>query len=55
MKRGTPEAEKEAEKLYAEILPLVVFLMQSIDVLICYGKRHAARRLGLAEVYDRGP
>jgi 4-hydroxy-tetrahydrodipicolinate synthase len=55
MKRGTPEAEKEAEKLYAEILPLVVFLMQSIDVLICYGKRLAARRLGLAEVYDRGP
>jgi 2-keto-3-deoxy-L-arabinonate dehydratase len=55
IKLGTPEAEKEAEKIYAEILPLMVFLMQSIDVLLCYGKRLAARRLGFAEVYDRDP
>jgi 2-keto-3-deoxy-L-arabinonate dehydratase len=55
IKLGTPEAEKEAEKIYAEILPLMVFLMQSIDVLLCYGKRLAARRLGFGEVHDRDP
>ena len=55
MQRGTPEGEREAEQTYARILPLVVFLMQSIDVLLCYGKRIAARRLGLAEVHDRAP
>ncbi|HSE74601.1 MAG TPA: dihydrodipicolinate synthase family protein [Dongiaceae bacterium] len=55
LRRGTPEAEEEAEKIYAEILPLMVFLMQSIDVLLCYGKRLSARRLGFADVYDRDP
>jgi 4-hydroxy-tetrahydrodipicolinate synthase len=55
LRRGTPEAEDEAEKIYAEILPLMVFLMQSIDVLLCYGKRLSARRLGFADVYDRDP
>jgi 2-keto-3-deoxy-L-arabinonate dehydratase len=55
MKRGTPEAEAQAEQIYAAILPLLVFLMQSIDILLCYGKRLAARRLGFAEVYDRDP
>jgi dihydrodipicolinate synthase/N-acetylneuraminate lyase len=55
MKRGNVEAEIEAEQIYAKILPLVVFLMQSIEVLLCYGKRIAARRLGLADVHDRAP
>lgn len=47
--------EAEAEKLYAEILPLITFLMQSVDQFLCYGKRLTARRLGLKEVYDRAP
>lgn len=47
--------EAEAERLYREILPLVVFAMQSIDQFLCYGKRVAAARLGLGEVYDREP
>jgi 4-hydroxy-tetrahydrodipicolinate synthase len=29
--------------------------MHSIDHLLCYGKRLAAQRLGLAEVHDRVP
>ena len=41
--------------LYRELLPLLVFLMQSLDTLLCYGKRLAARRLGLGAVHDRGP
>ena len=32
-----------------------MFMMESIDHLLCYGKRLAARRLGLAEVHDRTP
>ena len=44
-----------AEDLYRDLLPLLVFLMQSLDTLLCYGKRLAARRLGLGPVHDRSP
>ena len=44
----------EAERLYGAILPGITFMMQSIDHLVCYGKRIAAARLGLA-VHDRAP
>jgi 4-hydroxy-tetrahydrodipicolinate synthase len=52
MQRGE---EAQAEALYREILPALVFVMQSLDTLICYGKRLAALRLGLREVHDRAP
>jgi 4-hydroxy-tetrahydrodipicolinate synthase len=55
MRTGRPQDEAEAERLYREILPLIVFLMQSIENFLCYGKRIAARRLGLPEVHDRPP
>lgn len=45
----------EADREFREILPLLHFLMHTIDHLLCYGKRLAARRIGLAEVHDRGP
>lgn len=45
----------EADRAFAQILPLLSFLMHSIDHLLCYGKRLAARRLGLGEVHDRRP
>lgn len=47
--------EGEADRRYAELLPLLHFLMQGIDHLLCYGKRLAARRLGLGDVHDRTP
>ena len=47
--------EAEAERLYADILPLITFLMQSVDQFLCYGKRLTARRLGLGPVHDREP
>jgi 2-keto-3-deoxy-L-arabinonate dehydratase len=47
--------EAEAERLYRSILPLIVFLMQSLDTFLCYGKRLTAQRLGLGPVYDRQP
>lgn len=51
MRRGD---EAEAERLYRDILPAIVFVMQSIDHLLCYGKRLTAARLGLI-VHDREP
>ena len=47
--------EQTAEALYARALPAIVFAMQSIEHLICYGKRIAAHRLGIDTVYDRSP
>jgi 2-keto-3-deoxy-L-arabinonate dehydratase len=47
--------EEEAEAVYREILPGIVFAMSSIEHLVCYGKRIAARRLGIGEVFDRAP
>jgi 4-hydroxy-tetrahydrodipicolinate synthase len=52
MKRGD---EAEAERLYRSILPLITFLMSSIENFLCYGKRLTARRLGIAEVHARQP
>jgi 4-hydroxy-tetrahydrodipicolinate synthase len=45
----------EADRLYAEALPLITFLMQSLASFRCYGKRLLARRIGLGEVHDRQP
>lgn len=52
LQRGDVDA---AERDYARILPLITFLMQSVDQFICYGKRLTARRLGLEGVHDRLP
>lgn len=47
--------EDEAEAHYRAMLPLVTFMMGSIDTFVCYGKRIVARRLSLPEVHDRAP
>ena len=46
---------KEARILYGKILPSIVFSMQSINSLVCYGKRICAYRMGMKKVYDRAP
>jgi len=53
-RRGDAEL---AMRRYAGVLPAIVFAMQSLDTLICYGKRIAALRMGmdLAQVHDRQP
>lgn len=45
---------EQAEALYRRVLPAIVFVMQSLDTLICYGKRIAAWRMGLDVQHDRG-
>jgi 2-keto-3-deoxy-L-arabinonate dehydratase len=46
--------EAGAEAAYREVLPAIVFIMQSIESLICYGKRIFGARAGIA-IHDRGP
>ena len=46
---------KQAELEYKKILPSIVFIMQSIETLICYGKRVCAYRMGIKKIYDRKP
>jgi 2-keto-3-deoxy-L-arabinonate dehydratase len=55
MRTTRHEDTAEAERLYGKILPLITFLMQSVDQFLCYGKRLTAKRIGLAEVHDRQP
>jgi len=55
MRRETPEGDAEAEGRYREILPLIVFMMSSVETFVCYGKRVVARRLGIEHVFDRAP
>jgi 4-hydroxy-tetrahydrodipicolinate synthase len=44
-----------AHKEYMKILPSIVFIMQSINSLVCYGKRICAYRMGVKIIYDRSP
>lgn len=45
----------EARERYERLLPAIVFAMQSLDTLICYGKRIAAWRMGFEVEHDRAP
>jgi 4-hydroxy-tetrahydrodipicolinate synthase len=47
--------QQAATAQFRHALPLLSYLMLTIDHLLCYGKRLAAQRLGLAEVHDRQP
>ena len=46
--------EAGAEREYQTMLPAVVFVMQGIENLLCYGKRLFGARAGLA-IHDRAP
>lgn len=46
--------EQDAENAYRHFLPAALFVMQSIETLICYGKRIFAQRVGLT-IVDRMP
>ncbi len=50
-----PTEVVEAERMHADVLPLQVFIMQSLDSLIVYGKQVLCQRLGLAETEPRIP
>ena len=46
---------EKANKEYMKILPQIVFVMQSINTLVCYGKRICGYRMGVKNIYDRKP
>jgi 4-hydroxy-tetrahydrodipicolinate synthase len=46
--------EESAEAAYREMLATTVFIMQSLESLICYGKRLFGARAGI-EIHDRAP
>lgn len=46
--------DREAEQAYAEVLPAITFIMQSLEALICYGKRIFGARAGIP-INDRSP
>ena len=45
----------EAEALHARILPLILFMTNSVPNLLCYGKRLFAQRIGIDVVHPRSP
>lgn len=51
---GTPEALAEAERLHEEVLPLIVFMIRTIEQALCYGKRFYARQIGVEIAHERG-
>ena len=44
-----------AEALHRSILPVIVFMSRALPLLLAYGKRLMALRMGLAEVHPRLP
>lgn len=46
--------ESGADAAYCEVLPAITFIMQSIETLLCYGKRIFGARAGIP-IHDRGP
>jgi 2-keto-3-deoxy-L-arabinonate dehydratase len=52
---GTEAALAEAERLHREVLPLIVFMIRSIDQALCYGKRFYGRTIGVAVEHERQP
>jgi 4-hydroxy-tetrahydrodipicolinate synthase len=55
LQEGTRESIVEAERLHKELLPLIVFMMSSVENFIAYGKRLMAQRLGLPHGHAREP
>ena len=45
----------EAERLYRDVLPFLVFAMHSIDSFLVYGKRMLGKRTGIQDVETRPP
>jgi 4-hydroxy-tetrahydrodipicolinate synthase len=53
--KGGEDNFAEADRLYKEILPLIVFMSQSVTYTLSYGKYLTARRLGLKNTDLRPP
>lgn len=54
-REGSDAARAEAERLHRAVLPLIVFMIRTIDQALCYGKRLYARQIGVEVVHERPP
>lgn len=48
-------AHVQGERLHAEVLPLLTYVMASPEHMLCYGRRLFATRASIAEVHPRHP
>ena len=55
MQKGDPKSVAEAERLHKELLPLLVFMMSSVENFVAYGKDLMSQRLGLDNGSARQP
>jgi 4-hydroxy-tetrahydrodipicolinate synthase len=55
MAAGGAKDLETAERLYEKVLPLLIFLMESMDTFLVYGKPVLGHRLGIAEIEARLP
>jgi 4-hydroxy-tetrahydrodipicolinate synthase len=55
MASGKAEDLDKAQEDYARLLPLLIFLMESIDTFLVYGKPVLSERLGIVETAPRLP
>lgn len=46
---------QEAQALHAQLLPLILFMTNSVSNMLCYAKRLFAQRIGIKDVYGRAP
>jgi 4-hydroxy-tetrahydrodipicolinate synthase len=50
-----PDDLVEARRKHSRVLPAIVFVNHNLLTQCCYGKRALAWRMGMGEVFDRGP
>ena len=55
MQKGDPASVEEAERRHKELLPVLVFMMSSVENFVAYGKDLMAERLGLDNGLARQP
>lgn len=55
MASGGAEGAVAADRIYADLLPLLVLLNENMDTFLVYGKRVIGHRLGIREVEPRAP
>ena len=55
MREGSSEAIETAEQIHRTLLPLIVFMMSSVENFIAYGKYLLAMRMGIEPGSIRHP
>jgi 2-keto-3-deoxy-L-arabinonate dehydratase len=54
-RRGDAASQKEALELHNALLPIIVFMIRTINQALCYGKRFYAKQCGIEIVREKEP